>query len=76
MLSISSISFCSSNSGLVKNLNSKLVVDRAKAERETNKAMYEHKKQKDKDDREKQKQKAADRKESEKKRTQKGEKRR
>ena len=61
---------------LVKNVNSKLVVDREKAEREKDKHQAEQKKQKDREDREKQKQKKEERKESEKKRTQKQERRR
>ncbi|ESN96354.1 hypothetical protein HELRODRAFT_163408 [Helobdella robusta] len=61
---------------LTRNVNSVLVKERERQARDQAKLDSEMKKQKDKEDREKQKQKATDRKENEKKRTQKGEKKR
>jgi hypothetical protein len=61
---------------LAKNINALGVSKREQELRDQMKQNHETKKQKDKDDREKQKQKVVDRKDSEKKRTQKGEKRR
>ena len=59
-----------------KNFNQQMVIQKQQNEREKSKAEVEKKRAKDKEDREKQKQKQLDRKDAEKKRTQKGEKRR
>ena len=61
---------------LTQNVNALSVALRQQEVKEKTKADHDAKKAKDKDDREKQKQKKEDRKDSEKKRTQKGEKRR
>jgi hypothetical protein len=61
---------------LVKNMNALKVKERERQERDQAKQNAEVKRQKDKEDREKQKQKAQERKDNEKKRTQKGEKKR
>ena len=61
---------------LAKNMNALVVDQEVQEQRLKSKAEHERKKQKDKEDREKQKQAASDRKEAEKKRTQKGERRR
>lgn len=64
------------HSVLMKNVNAITIAQREKEQRDRSKMEHEQKKQKDKEEREKQKQKAVDRKEAEKKRTQKGERRR
>jgi hypothetical protein len=61
---------------LAENVNTKLVIQRERDQRDKNKTDSASKKQNDKEEREKQKNKAQDRKDAEKKRTQKGEKRR
>ncbi|XP_041361195.1 coiled-coil domain-containing protein 43-like [Gigantopelta aegis] len=61
---------------VTKNVNKEAVLKAEKEKREKSKQEHEKKKEKDKKDRENQKQKVLDRKDGEKKRTQKGEKRR